>query len=511
VNRLHAALAVAAIALVTVVRIAVTQPLFSPTYDEPLHVAAGYEFLAEHTYRTGTDNPPLARAVFAWPLRHAHPTSSDGQERIGEVFESAGDYMRGVVAARRGNLLFVVIALIGVALLGTELFGTTIGVLAAAVFALLPPILAHGGLATTDLPGTAAFAVALWVAFRKTSNALALGAAIAFVFLTKFTFGLFLAIGLFFGVRRPRRRSDTPTAAAWPPHSLALAGVIALALIYAVYVSAHAAPRFLLGMLNVIRLSGRGQDAYLLGEVRHYGWWYYFPLVLAIKTPIALLVLAAIAVWRRAHPQLALLAALMLLVMLPTRSDLGLRHILPIYVPLSVLAAYGIAVLRPRWLAAVLCAWLVFDSAAAHPDYLPWMNALAGPHPERVVLDSNFDWGQDAVRLRTACRQHHIAQLGVALFGTADLRRIGLPPAHAIDPLHASPGWFAVSESLVIPAQVRDPRAYAWLTNGRPFERVGKTIRLYFVASSQKSCAPDERRTQSAELKLRKREPFSQF
>ena len=63
----------------------------------------------------------------------------------------------------------------------------------------------------------------------------------------------------------------------------------------------------------------------------------------------------------------------------------------------------------------------------------------------------------------------------------ADLRRLGLPPARAIDPQHASPGWYAISESIVMPAQVRDPSAYAWLTEGRAFERIGQSIRLYRV------------------------------
>src|SRR5437764_15483530 len=107
-------LAVAAIALVTVVRIAVTQSLFSPTYDEPLHVASGFQYLTEHRYTNDRSHPPLARIVFAFPLRHARLTGTDGLDRAGQLFESAGDYMRRGVAARRGKLLFGVLAIRGV-------------------------------------------------------------------------------------------------------------------------------------------------------------------------------------------------------------------------------------------------------------------------------------------------------------------------------------------------------------------------------------------------------------
>jgi len=180
----------------------------------------------------------------------------------------------------------------------------------------------------------------------------------------------------------------------------------------------------------------------------------------------------------------ASIAAAMSAASMTSRANLGVRHVMPFYVPLSALAALGMLTLwetRARWIAPLLAAWLVADSALAHPDYLPWMNAFAGRHPERIVVDSNLDWGQDVLRLRAACQEKHVAAIGVALFGTADLHRLGLPPTHAIDPQHASPGWYAISESIVMPAQARDPHAYAWLTEGRAFERVGKSIRLYRV------------------------------
>jgi len=258
--------------------------------------------------------------------------------------------------------------------------------------------------------------------------------------------------------------------------------VIALAIVYAVYLSAHAAPRFLIGLKKVIEIGRGGHDAYLLGEVRHTGWWYYFPVVLAVKTPIPVLLLAAWAMRKREHAVLTATTLGILALAMTSKADLGIRHILPIYVPLSILAARAV-----RWkLLAPALVWIVAGSFLAHPDYLPWMNAFGGPH---VVVDSNFDWGQDVLRLRDACRRHRIDAIGVELFGTADLKRIGMPPVHQIDPMLAAPGWYAVSESFILPAQARDPRAYRWLTENRPFERVGKTIRLYQMADSRTQIA----------------------
>ena len=44
-----------------------------------------------------------------------------------------------------------------------------------------------------------------------------------------------------------------------------------------------------------------GHPAWLLGEARRYGWWYYFPVALAVKTPLAMLVLLGVGIgvcWR---------------------------------------------------------------------------------------------------------------------------------------------------------------------------------------------------------------------
>jgi len=455
------------ISLLTVIRIAITHHIFSPTYDEPLHVAAGYEFVAEHHYRTGVDNPPLARAFFAWPLRHAHPTSNDGLEKIGQVYESAGDYMRGVALSRKGNLVFVVLAIVGTFLFAADLLGNTAGLLAALIFAMLPTTLAHGGLATPDMAGAAAFAWAMfalsrWLRELSWTWTALLGASIAFGLLTKFSFAPFFAVAAM-ALMIARKR--------WPLLRGVIACAIALVIVYAVYLYGHAAPRFLIGLMKVIRIGGSGHDAYLLGEVRYTGWWYYFPIVLSVKTPIPVLLLAAFAMRKREHRALTAMTLGILAIAMTSKTDIGVRHILPIYVPLSILAANAI---RMKW-AAIGYAWLIALSFLAHPDYLPWMNVFGGP---QVVVDSNFDWGQDVVRLRDACRARHVDSIGVELFGTTDLKRIGMPPAHDIDPYHASPGWFAVSESFILPAQVRDPRAYRWLTD-QTFERIGQTIRLY--------------------------------
>jgi 4-amino-4-deoxy-L-arabinose transferase-like glycosyltransferase len=473
--------AVAALCIVACSRVAATHPVFSPTWDEPLHVASGWQFLAQHRYRHGQENPPLARIVEAWPVRHARPSANRGLEQAAQIYESAGSYMRGVIASRRGNLLFLILAIAATALVADHFVGGVGAVIAAATFSLLPAILAHAGLATTDMAGTASFALAIWLFCRWLEapdwrRTIWLGIGTGLVLLTKFTVAPFFALCAI-SVCVAKRR--------FPFKRLLVAALVGLGITYAFYIYAHAAPRFGLGLLAIARLSAHGQDAFLLGKVSPSGFWDYFPVVLGVKTPIPLLILAAIGVEvtlvTKQNRVLPAWLALILVPMMLSRMDLGVRHILPIYVPLSVLAALAVVRSKAGLFAGAACGvWLVANSALAHPDYLPWMNAFAGPHPERVVVDSNLDWGQDLIRLATACRAHRIERLGVALFGTADLARLGLPPSQEVNPFIAAPGWYAISESIVMPAQARDPRAYAWLTSGTQYERVGSSIRLYF-------------------------------
>ena len=57
------------------------------------------------------------------------------------------------------------------------------------------------------------------------------------------------------------------------------------------------APEFFDGVSVALRHNEGGHDAYLLGQVSKRGWWYYFPVTLAVKTPIGFLLLLTVGVY----------------------------------------------------------------------------------------------------------------------------------------------------------------------------------------------------------------------
>jgi hypothetical protein len=130
----------------------------------------------------------------------------------------------------------------------------------------------------------------------------------------------------------------------------------------------------------------------------------------------------------------------------------------------------------------------VYAGVQAHPDYLSYFNVLAGPTPEDVLVDSDFDWGQDLPRLSAELRRRGITDVAISYHGSADLSRHDMPQMRPLSPYEPSSGWVAISaynrKLLALVRQQKDaqPRpAFAWLEDYRPVTTVGKTIRIYRI------------------------------
>ena len=479
------AAAVAGIALLSALRVASTHRLFSQVIDEPVHIAAGYDWLAG-SYTLDIEHPPLARVAVAIPLRllrlHA-PAERDWIRRGTELLLTDGQYERNLALARIGNLVFLVIGIVAVALWGSLLLGRPGGVIAAGLYALLPPILGHAGVATTDMAAAAMTPLALYALARRSKW---LGVAIGFGLLAKFSFVIFFGAGaiVMLLIRRQRPQhvlltAFTAAAIVWAGYqfewsTLEATGPRSVEKVEYVFgapgawVARHVpvpAPRFVLGFIEVRLHDIRGHSAFLLGETSREGWWYYFPVALFFKTPLPLLILAAVGA--RHRWDVIAIAAAMLAAAMTASINIGVRHILPIYAPLAIAAA---AAFRYRMAASLLTVWLAVNSAMAHPDHIAWFNEAAR-HPEEILADSNLDWGQDIYRLRDAVRDRRIADLRGVIFTSAPLEELGV---HLVTGSEPAGGWFAVSET----ARAAAKEQFAWL-EGRPWERVGKTIRLY--------------------------------
>jgi 4-amino-4-deoxy-L-arabinose transferase-like glycosyltransferase len=150
--------------------------------------------------------------------------------------------------------------------------------------------------------------------------------------------------------------------------------------------------------------------SYMWGVVRHHAVWFYFPVSMLIKSSLTFLTLLAIAAWaaitRRLRFSRGLLymvipAAVFLASSMTGGMNIGIRHILPVYVFLTVPiagAAWVLVERNSRWLAAVVVL-LVFQAVSvlhAFPAYVSYSNeAFGGPaNTYKYVSDSSAEFGQ---------------------------------------------------------------------------------------------------------------------
>jgi len=200
---------------------------------------------------------------------------------------------------------------------------------------------------------------------------------------------------------------------------------------------------YLYGLTDVVTLCRDGRAMFLFGNTYPSGRWFYFPATLLIKCTLgflALLVLLPFAriVWtleyRRQILFLTVPPVTYLAWAMTSKLDLGIRHILPIFPFLIVLAAAGAVSLARRsrvlkWAVGLLLVAHAASSLAAAPNYLPYSNeAFGGPqNTYRALDDANVGWGGGLKALSAYLKEHHITNCWIAYSAFPDPASFGIP------------------------------------------------------------------------------------
>ena len=517
--------ATALVACLAIVAIVGTYPVFSQTWDEPATLAAGMEWLTTGDYHYEPQHPPLARVASALLpyLRGARTLGhrllfDEGRALLGE----GAQYQRTLFLARFGMLPFFVLLLVVCARWGGRIAGGA-GAAAATFFAAANPnLLAHAAVAGTDLAPTAfvlagTYAWLLWRERPTAARTIMLGVSLGLAASTKFSAPVFIGLTIVLGeaVRWwALRRGDDATLVGLPwRQALAALGTAAL-LMWAVY-RFHVgplprlgltvpAPELFSGIVEFLKHGNGGHPAFLLGEVRLRGWWYYYLVVLAVKTPLPLLALAIAGAaysvrarreegWTAVVPILGVVAVLVPALL--SHVDLGVRLVLAVYPFFALLAARGATtawrtagtraqVLARRGAVAALSVGMMVTAVRTWPDYLAYFNPVAGSRPERVLVDSNLDWGQDLYRLADTVRARGIDSIRVHYFGSSQLSSVGLTNARRLAPNERTTGWVAASETYL--AGVWSDTSLQWLARRTPVARIGPSMRLYYIPAGER-------------------------
>jgi len=443
----------------------------STTMDELAHIPAGYSYIVQKDMRLNPEHPPLLKdlaglAVLIGSKITGTKINFPGQDASWQkninaqwdfgakfLYQSGNDPDKIVLWARLPMLLIMLLLGFYVFKWCREIYGDKAGLIALFFYSFSPTFLAHSRLVTTDVGAAAAFFIALyyfvrWLKKQNLTNLIFAGVALGLAFLTKFS--LILIIPLFgfltlvwvlvknWPKGKPALLKSALKSFVW----LALIGVIAMALVWPVYlyhtwnyppdkqradaefildsygnrllaepvVRAADQPllrpygQFFLGVLMVIQRAVGGNTTYFLGEVSNLGWPSYFPIVFLLKVPLALLALMLISLacfihqinrpffkksfrWLKENFSQFALASLFILYWATTlRSNLniGVRHILPTFPVLYILVSGQIAKLLNKKdsilkpLVTLVLIWYGLGTIMVYPFFLTYFNELAG-------------------------------------------------------------------------------------------------------------------------------------
>lgn len=374
----------------------------TPTIDEPVYVGTATVYVQQHDLRYNPEHPPLGKLIIGTGLLFAHPhldpAFKGDQTELGRhvLYESGNDPWRVMLWARLPVIVLTLLSGLVVLAFARELAGRRGALVALALYAFSPDVIAHGSLATLDVPASGFLLTSVWLVWRARRrpflylplSAVALGATVA----TKMSMLPAVPLVLLLAVVSVWHAGTTgrDTAPGSDPRAkarllgraaAAAAGmaVVAVAVVWVTYLAVdprlrwtapadlpavHGLRALLVDHLPVPRPYRDGMrvqfgfenatwQGFLFGRLYQGSLWYYLPAALLVKTPLGMmalwtagsLTLLAVRRLRPAAPYLLVPPALLLASAMTGSRDLGVRYAL--FMPVFLAVAAGCAVV-PR-------------------------------------------------------------------------------------------------------------------------------------------------------------------
>ncbi len=417
----------------------------SLTWDEGDHIYSGYMSLKHHDFGLNPEHPPLVKMIAAIPLLRMklHEPQLQNRQFKNEAYLGGADFIFHndfdtiIFRARMAASFFaLLVALLGF-LTAREMFGTGAGFLALLLIVFEPNFLAHGALVTTDTGAAASMLASIYAFYRYVKHpslgrVAVLGLAAGLFCIVKHSAVLLGPILVLLAITELLRRRQTDESrlheAGRLAGALVIAGIIAVGIMWVGYGFRYAArpagaqinpplestlgnlspaegkvvatmahwkllPESWLYGLADVRSVANTWPSYMFGKVYAHGVWFYFPVAFVIKATLTTLIFLPLIVYAIATRKLrgwreilflSLPPALYFLVSMTSKLNIGVRHILLVFIFLAVLAggaAWSLICKDRRWAwpIAALVALHIISSVRAFPtSYIPYANELWG-------------------------------------------------------------------------------------------------------------------------------------
>lgn len=452
----------------------------SLTWDEGDHIFAGYMSLKHHDFGLNPEHPPLVKMVAAIPLQRMglHEPQLQGRYFKTEAYLSGrdlifqNDFETIIFRARMFASVFALAVALLAFLTAREMFGTGAGFIALLLIVFEPNFLAHGALVTTDTGAACGLLASIYAFYRYVKSPswgriAVLGLAAGVFFITKHSAVLLPPMLVLLAITELLRRRQLHDESRWRhiarlAGACAVAGVIAVAIMWTGYGFRYSArpvgqqinpplestlgnlspvegkaitmmahwkllPESWLYGLADVRSVANVWPSYMFGKVYAHGVWFYFPVAFLIKATLTTLVFLPLIVYAIATRKLrgwrevlflSLPPAIYFYVSMTSKLNIGVRHILLVFIFILVLAGGAAWALiskdrRWAWPIGALVLFHVVSSLWAFPtSYIPYANELwGGPaNVHKYLTDSTTDWGQQLKTVKRYIDQRGIQQ-----------------------------------------------------------------------------------------------------
>jgi 4-amino-4-deoxy-L-arabinose transferase-like glycosyltransferase len=479
----------------------------SLTFDEDDHMYAGYRMWTAGDYGLNPEHPPLVKLLATLPLLTEKLWTPPLQGRFfkDEAYLDGRDWLATVDGAGQ-RLVFRMRLAAGLLAIGLSLmvyfaakawFGERAALVALVLVVFEPNVLGHSALVTTDVGVSLFFLAAVfafwWYVQRPSVVRLVVAGVVAGCLLATKHSGILLAPMLLaligwevwqtpeneVGKKQRLRRAGGMLGAF---AAIVVIGVVTLWAFYGFRYSArpaglvmnptlteymvglsgfdragigffqwtHLLPEsYLMGLVDVKKMA-EFYPTFVLGQVYAHGKWWYFPVVLVIKSTLGLMALVGIGVWvfflrreffwrktrskeqehvRHALVYLLLPGAVYLAVAMGSGMNIGSRHVLPLYALGAIFAGAAVAKISIKgrvwvWVVALLVALHAGSGMRAFPVPMAYANeAWGGPENLHTLLsDANVDWAQQLISVKHWQDAHPNEECWFAYFAQTTVR-----------------------------------------------------------------------------------------
>jgi hypothetical protein len=397
------------------------------------------------------------------------------------IFHNDADKIvfRAQMAASIFTLLLLVIAFLAT----REMFNTTAGFLALGLLVFDPTLLAHGALVTTDAAQSCFLLASIYAFYRyvqlpSAGRLVITGLAAGLALSSKHSAVLFFPMLLILAgveIFQPEPANSGSQLSAGKratryATALVIIGLMSVAILWGAYglrysarenglqlnppmetqlsevpsptqakilhefARFHLLPEsYIYGFAHVL-FSADSFNSYLFGKSYPHAVWFYFPVAMLVKSSLTFLILLGISVWVIASGRLRMRRELLFLLVPPLvylaasmkgGMNIGIRHILPVYIFLAIVIAGAASVLikdsrRWRYAVALLLVFQAISVTRAFPHCIGYANeAFGGPkNVWRYVSDSSADWAQQLHAVKRYTDEHHMQNCWFVYFGT---------------------------------------------------------------------------------------------